>query len=149
MLPCGIVSNLFGSMIGRRHDGHLFAKSKLCTKIERKFNGWNNPPYLFGDSGYPLSKYVIVPFKGNVTRRETRVNKKMSRLRIAVEWGFSKIIQLFPFVDFKKNLKVNKQSVSKYYKVATILTNCHTCLYGSQVCQYFELDPPRLEEYLN
>lgn len=149
MLPNGIIQNLFGSVIGRRHDAHLLARSKVIQKIQRKFQGWENPPYLYGDSGYPLSTSIIVPFKGNLQGRQKRVNKRMSPLRVCVEWGFAKILQLFPFVDFKKNLKVGKEKVPKFYKVATILTNCHTCLYGSQVCQYFEVDPPTLEEYLN
>lgn len=149
MLPNGIILNLFGSVIGRRHDGHLLARSKLIRKIEQKIDGWQNPPHLYGDSGYPLSNAIIVPFKGNLTRRERQVNKLMSPLRVSVEWGFAKIIQLFPFVDFKKNLKIRKEKVPQFYKVATILTNCHTCLYGSQVNHYFECDPPGLDEYLN
>lgn len=149
MFPNGIIFNLFGSVIGRRHDGHLLQRSKLVQKIEHKFAGLQNPPHLYGDSGYPLSKVIIVPFKWNTTRRQQRVNKIMSKVRVSIEWGFAKIIQLFPFVDFKKNLKVRKEQVPKFYKVATILTNCHTCLYGSQVCQYFELEPPTLQEYLN
>lgn len=149
MLPNGILFNLFGSVIGRRHDSHLLARSKLIRKIDRKVNGWQNPPYLYGDSGYPLSSSIIVPFKGNLTPRQKKVNKMMSRVRISVEWGFAKILQLFPFVDFEKNLKIRKEKVPLFYKVATILTNCHTCLYGSQVCYYFECDPPTLEEYLN
>lgn len=36
----------------------------------------------------------------------------------------------------------------KYYKVGTLLTNCHTCLYGSQISDYFKCNPPRQEEYL-
>lgn len=148
MLPQGIISNMYGAVVGRRHDSHLLAKSKLVQKLEQKFNGWQNQPYLYGDSGYPLSKYLIVPFKGNMTRREKRANKKISKVRVAVEWGFAKILQLFPFVDLKKNLKMKKQNVSKFYKVATLLTNCHTCLYGGQVNSYFEIDPPELEEYL-
>ena len=35
-----------------------------------------------------------------------------------------------------------------YYPVANILTNCHTCLYGSQSSLYFNLAPPVLEDYL-
>ncbi len=149
MLPNGIISNLFGSVIGRRHDGHLLAKSKLIRKIQLKVNGWQDPPYLYGDSAYPLSGAIITPFKGNLTRKEKKINKMMSRLRISVEWGFAKILQLFPFVDYKKNLKIRKEKVPLFYKVATILTNCHTALYGSQVCHYFECDPPTLEDYLN
>lgn len=148
MLPNGIIANLFGPVVGRRHDSHVLAKSRLYTTLEQKFNGYNNPPYAYADSGYPLRKFLITPFKGALNWREKLVNKKMSALRVSVEWGFGKVIQLFPFVDFKKNLKIYKQPVAKYYKVCVLLTNCHTCLYGSQVCDYFECDPPKLEEYL-
>ncbi len=138
---------MFGSTVGRRHDSHILAKSKLIQKMELKFNGWQNPPYIYGDSGYPLVKTLIVPFKGNINRKQKKANAIMSKLRVSVEWGFAKIISLFPFTNFKKNLKVCKENVNTFYKVATILTNCHTCLYGSQVCQYFELEPPTLEDY--
>jgi hypothetical protein len=40
---------------------------------------------------------------------------------------------IFAFLDFKKNLKVLLQPVAKYYIVASLLINCHTCLYGSVV----------------
>ncbi|KAH8025435.1 hypothetical protein HPB51_007957 [Rhipicephalus microplus] len=39
----------------------------------------------------------------------------------------------FAFVDFHKNLRVTGQRVGRMYKVATLLTNCRTCLYDSQV----------------
>lgn len=55
----------------------------------------------------------------------------------------------YPFVDFKKNLKIRKEKGPQFYKMATILTNCHTCLHGSQVNYYFEGDPPGSDEYLN
>ena len=73
----------------------------------------------------------------------------MSKIRIAVEVNFGKIVQLFSFVDFKKNLKLLLQPVGKYYLVATVLTNCHTCFYGSEVNDIFESDSPSIEEYLN
>lgn len=149
LLPNGIIYNLFGAVGGRRHDSHLLAKSYLLHMLETRFNGYADPPYLYADCGYPLRKFLITPFKGTQNRNEIKVNKQMSALRISIEWGFSKILQLFPFVDYKKNLKVCKSKVAKFYKVATILSNCNTCLYGSQVCDYFECNPPQLEEYLN
>ena len=72
----------------------------------------------------------------------------MSTIRESVEWGFNKIVQLFGYLDFKKNLKIGMQPVGKYYKVAAILTNCHTCLYGSQTSTFFNCPPPLLEEYI-
>lgn len=147
MLPNGMIANLFGPVNGRRHDGHILAKSGLIKKLEQKFRAFQYPPYMYGDAGYPLKKFLMVPFKGVVNRRQKKMNTKMSKLRVSVEWGFAKVL-LFPFVDFKKNLKIYSQEVGNCYKVAAILSNCHTCLYGSQVCDYFECDPPELNEYL-
>jgi hypothetical protein len=84
-----------------------------------------------------------------LTNDEQEFNTPMSQVRESVEWGFGKIIQNFAFLDFKKNLKILMQPVAKYYLVATILTNCHTCLYGSLTGSYFELDPPDLETYFS
>lgn len=139
---------MYGPVIGRRHDSYLLSKSCLINKLRQKFHGVQNPPYLYSDSGYPLNKYLMVPFKGMLTRTQNKLNKKMGKLRVSVEWGYGKVLQLFPFLDFKKNLKIYKQPVGNYYKVGVILTNCHTCLYGSQVVDYFGCDPPVLEQYL-
>ena len=69
----------------------------------------------------------------------------MSKLRVSVKWGFGKTCQLFAFLDFKKNLKILLQPIGKYYLVAAVLANCHTCLYGSQTSTFFGVDPPELE----
>ena len=72
----------------------------------------------------------------------------MSSLGECVEWGFGKILTLWAFLDFKKNLKLMLQPIAKYYVIGALLTNCHTCLYSSETSDYFGLQPPRLEEYL-
>jgi hypothetical protein len=51
-------------------------------------------------------------------------------------------------VDFKKNQKLLLNDIETFYKSAVILTNCHTCLYGSQTAEYFNVMPPILEEYI-
>ena len=68
----------------------------------------------------------------------------MSSLCQSVEWGFGKLLQLFPFLDYKKNLKLFLQPVAKYYMVANLLANAHTCLYGSQISNYFGLNHPKV-----
>ena len=73
----------------------------------------------------------------------------MSAVRICVEWGFGKVISNFAFMDFKKNLHIYLQPLGKMYFVAVLLTNCHTCLYGSQTGMYFNLAPPDLHVYLH
>ena len=74
-------------------------------------------------------------------------NKAMSNVRSSVEWLFGDIINYFKFMDFKKNLKIGMSCVGKIYVVCAFLRNALTCLYGNQTSQYFELDPPTLQDY--
>ncbi|KAL3184052.1 hypothetical protein MRX96_006164 [Rhipicephalus microplus] len=72
----------------------------------------------------------------------------MSAVRQSVEWGFGKLIAEFAFVDLKKNQEILLQAVPRMYRVAVILTNCHACMYGSQVSTYFGVQPPCLQDHL-
>ena len=45
-------------------------------------------------------------------------------------------------------MKPYQQDISRYWPVAQILTNCHTCLRGSQTSAFFREKPPELEQYL-
>ena len=74
-------------------------------------------------------------------------NASMSEVRVAVEWLFGDIINSFKFLDFKKNLKIGLSSIGKMYVVCALLRNAKTCLYGNQTSDFFELDPPTLQEY--
>ena len=114
-------------------------------------NKANGDPYvLYGDPAYPVRGHLLAPFRGaNITAQQQAFNKDMSGVRVCVEWGYGKIVQYFSFLDFSKNLKVLLQPVGKLYKVGALLSNCHTCLYGSQTGEYFQLDPPELEMYLD
>ena len=109
-------------------------------------------PRLNLDDLSPLEceQLLISPFgRGQLTQPQIEFNKSMSAVRIAVEWNFGKVTQLFAFLDFKKNLKILLQPVGKYYFVGVLLANCHTCLYGSQTSSYFNVHPPSLEMYLS
>lgn len=56
--------------------------------------------------------------------------------------NFGKIVQYFAYLDFKKNQKILLQPIGKYCLVGALLTNCHTCLYGSITSTFFDLQPP-------
>ena len=73
----------------------------------------------------------------------------MSGARICVEWAFGKVVQQFAFVNHAADLKLFLQQIGRLYMVAVLLTNAHTCCYGSepQTGEYFQLQAPTLEEY--
>ena len=128
----------------------MLGVSGLADKL-RRFQKPNGEPYIiYGDPAYGLTRNILAPYRGvRLTDDQQEFNSQMSKVRTCVEWGFGKICQLFAFLDFKKNLKLLLQPIGKYYLVAVIPVNCHTCLYGSQTAAYFDLDPPMLETYLS
>ena len=76
-------------------------------------------------------------------------NKSMSEIRVAVEMLFGNISNYFKFIDFKRQMKVNLSPLGKIYFVCALLENAQTCLYGNQVTQMFEIDPPSLNDYFS
>ncbi|CAG7733807.1 unnamed protein product [Allacma fusca] len=151
MLPNGLLARVDGPYIGKRHDSAIIHSSKIISEMEEIFVNADGTWFsLYGDSGYANQKFVKVGFKNRakLSDAQKKFNTDMSALRVSVEYGFGKIIQLFAFLDFKKNQKLLMQDIKKQYIVGGILANCHTCLNGSQVSRYFSCNPPTLEEYL-
>lgn len=148
--PSGMIANLYGPIEGCRHDSGILRMSGVLNQLEQHMTGRDGSIYsLYGDQAYPLSQFLIPPFKGAaIPPDQSLFNKRMSALRISVEWTFGKLLSQFAFVDYRKNQKLYLQPVGKYYVVAAILTNCHSCLYGSETAEFFGVDAPTLQEYL-
>ena len=64
-----------------------------------------------------------------------------------MEWLFGDIVNYFKFLDFKKNLKIGMSSIGKLYLVSALLQNAITCLYGNNISEFLELQPPSLQYY--
>ncbi|XP_049272389.1 uncharacterized protein LOC119395831 [Rhipicephalus sanguineus] len=142
-----IVCELDGPYPGSRHDAGILGESGLYAKLQRLTHGCFY--CIYGDPAYPLRPLLMRPYGGaTLTAQQQLFNEGMSTVRQAVEWGFGKVVAEFAFVDFKKNQKILLQNVGQMYRVATLLTNCHACLYGSQTGMYFGLCAPLLEDYL-
>ena len=98
---------------------------------------------IYGDPAYPLRRHLQNPYTGaNLTQQQQDFNKSMSASRVSVEWTFGKIINTFRHTDSKKNLKVGKM-----YRVSALLSNAHACLYRNPISEFYNMDPPILEEY--
>lgn len=149
--PDGIITSLLGPFKGNRHDAGILRESNLYNQLSAKVKLNDDSKYvLYGDPAYPIRELLICPFSTrNLSNEQLQFNKSMSPLRQGVEWAFGKVISEFAFLDFKKNQKLLLQDLGTMYKVGVLLTNCHTCLYGSQCSMYFDVDPVSLEQYLS
>lgn len=149
--PDGIIISLKGAFEGRRHDAGIFRESGFYNEMEENCVFENIRFCIYGDQGYGLRELLLRPYTEHeilVDPNRQNFNNAMRALRISVEWGFNKVLQLFAFLDFKKNQKLLLQDVANMYKVGMLLTNCHTCLYRGETSHYFNVDPPLLQEYL-
>ena len=136
---------------GKKHDAGVLRMSGLYQDLER--HSWapdGTPLCIYGDTAYPLRVHLQTGFKGaNLTPDQEQFNKSMSDVRTSVEWTFGEIVKDWAFLAFKKNLKLCLSAVGKMYLVGTLLRNAITCCYGSQVCEFFDLAPPTLNEYFH
>lgn len=152
LCPDGIIVSLKGAFQGRRHDAGIFRDSNIYYELENVAVFPDNVKYiLYGDQAYGIMELLLCPFPGrhqDLLPHQQEINRSMKILRTAVEWGFQKVLSIFEFLDLKKNQKLLLQDVENFYKVGVFFTNCHTCLYGSQTSQFFNVVPPTIEEYL-
>ena len=149
-LPNGLIGNLFGPIEGRRHDCFLLRESAVLTHLQQiAFNSNRDALCIYGDPAYPVRIHLQSPFQGpNLSALQQEFNTRMSKVRVSVEWLFEDLTSWFAFMDYKKNLKISLSCVGKMYLVCAILKNARTCLYGSLTSDYFNCEPPLLEEYL-
>ena len=122
-------------------------ESGLLNELERHaFSLTGQAMCINGDPAYPHRVHLQRPFQhGLLTQQMQNFNGSMSKVCSSVEWIFGDIINYFKFLDFKKDLKLDLRPTWKMYIVCASLRN--TCLYGDKTSEFFQLEPPSLEDY--
>jgi hypothetical protein len=139
--PDGLIACLFGPIPGSRHDSFMLAESGLLQQLT-EIMPRNQPGVqiysLYGDPAYPQSQYLVGGYRNPAPNSvEAQWNTAMSKVRISVEWGFKEITQVWTFLDFRRNMKIFKFPVAKYYIVAAFLCNIRNCFYLNQTATYY------------
>ncbi|KAF0684386.1 Aste57867_23621 [Aphanomyces stellatus] len=147
--PDGVIVSMFGPVEGRRHDSTMLSMSRVLDVMQAdpvlcKF-------CLYGDPAYGCRQCLCCPFPCAAPGSpEAAFNSAMSSVREAVEWSFHLVKDLWAYLGYHKKMQVRKSPIGLFWLVATLLTNCHTCLkpHGNQISMYFDMAPPSLEQYL-
>lgn len=112
---------------GSVHDARVFANSELYAQAtsnvilqgdSRQILGHDVPPFLIGDSAYPLLPWLLKPFADNIalTPEQKHFNYRLSRARIVVENAFGRLK-----ARWRRLLKQNDMAVKN---VPNLVTAC-------------------------
>lgn len=105
---------------------------------------------LYADKIYNTGPLITAAWSfrhGPIQPWMTIQNLMMSKLRSCAEWSFSAIMMINKFVGYALAQCIQASPVSKSFHVAVLLSNCRTCLYGSNASFYFSCVPPSLDDY--
>jgi len=84
---------------GSSNDARVFRNSSIGIAITEGKGDELIPPgcHLIGDAAYPLSNYLLVPYKdyGKLTPAMTLFNHRLSSTRIVIEQAFGLLIGRF------------------------------------------------------
>jgi hypothetical protein len=176
VFPDGIIGHQYGPIEGRHADSWLLRHSGVLDPILSDYFRFfatpenfavHNPTEpgipptpvfnhhyqycIYGDAGYTTEGVQLqAPFpRFFATAQQEMFNKQMSRCRIAIEWSFGKIVNVWAYLTLWSRMRVLQIPFGSYYRVATIFTNVHTCLYGSEATTFFDCRPPTVEMYLS
>jgi hypothetical protein len=148
---------MYGPVSVRRSDLYTLERSDLYERMSAicRERHYNIPYCLYGDSIYPINNHIIrkhedVVIDDNEQRRLERQaeNDAMAAGRITIEWINADIKTKFAFIDYKKCLRIRNSHCKETIFTAIFLTNCWKCLNGCNTSQYFDEQPPTLENYL-
>jgi hypothetical protein len=114
----GIFINYVVGWPGSVHDARVYANSDFFLNKSEYIEG---DDYILGDSAYPISPFLISPFKNPSNYRHRQFNFIHSKHRVAVENAFSRL---------KARFKALKELSVKDLKTAIKLAECAILLHN-------------------
>ncbi|PGH12606.1 hypothetical protein AJ80_06665 [Polytolypa hystricis UAMH7299] len=153
LTPDGLLSSVFGPVVGSCGDWMLFQQSSIENNIKTLFETADIPEdewlYIYGDPAYTGSAATIGAYKkpqnSQLTASQSQFNKEMSQNRVAVEHGFGLVQHYWAKSAYHLSHKIGLSPVGASYFTACLLTNIMTCLHGNQVSKRFGCPAPSFE----
>ncbi|KXS13070.1 hypothetical protein M427DRAFT_100807, partial [Gonapodya prolifera JEL478] len=151
--PDGIIIHLAGPFLASCPSWYVLILLRVVMAFDMllaAFGPAHEPYQVYGDPAYlPGNGHLAGLWKlVHLSDAQQEFNSRNSAVRVSIEWAWEKPATLFAFLNYYRNLRVELSPVGLYYSIGILLTNAHTCLYGSQTGERFGLTPPTLEEYL-
>lgn len=148
VLPNGMIADCWGPVSARHNDLYTMRVSDIHDRVVVCQAGRPRVYRMYGDGIYPVLPGLTRRHRHNdLTPEEAAENAQMSKVRESVEWTFAKLITLWKYLAWRYALQLLSQPIGKIFGTAVLLTNAHTCFYGSEVSDYFSMDTPEPRAY--
>jgi hypothetical protein len=149
--PNGLFVDVFGPTPGRHNDINNQYKSRISERLMRLFGRNGRQFTCFGDGIYQRSPAISRAAQGvNPSPALRQQSRALNRCRTSVEHAFGKLTSLWKFLRMhdKHRLLDSPVGMQRTFRVAFLLTNLHTCMYGSQVALNYTCARPSVGVYL-
>lgn len=97
------ICNIVVRWPGATHDSRIFNNCQLKAQLE---HGDYDGSYLLGDSGYPLTQYLLTPLRNPIEPAENLYNESHIRTRNVVEISYGIWKRRFPILRLEMRLKL-------------------------------------------
>ena len=149
--PDGLCVNFFGPIEGRHHDAFVTQTMNMVQQLQRLSRilqilcaGFGNSAF-YGFLPELQHSYKDVPA---TTPAQTVFTEEMKKGRIVIEWLYGERDCWWKVLKNKHAMKVYLSPVRAITFTCVLLTNCLTCLRGSNATSHFNCLAPLLEDYL-
>jgi hypothetical protein len=148
VMPNGMAL-VWGPWRGTQHDATMFDQTGVLQGIEECSEELGEDFSGYGDSAYPLNRFMARILKPapeqSLTRLERRYNALMARFRIVIEQLFAETTGYWGLLLHPKNHRLGSQAVGKLFPLGLFFLNIHTLFYGNQTSNYFASERMLLE----
>ena len=140
---------MYEAVESRRHEAFILGASGLSDKLRwfKQLNGQAYVIFVILPAEFHTEHFVSLSWWSlNAARtRFQQINEPSTHLCWIDFW---KTLPVLCFYGLQEEHRSAVATSGKCYLVPALLTNFHTCLYGSQMSNFFDLQPPALEAYL-
>jgi hypothetical protein len=147
-LPNGLNYHAFGPVSLRHPDLWTLSESKIDEKLRQAQLGMPVQYQVYGDSAYLAGTYTHIRAIVEVPDHQLRVTRALSACRQCIEWHYGELFTLFSYLDYEHGLKIRKSDVNAHIMAALIMRNAYVCLNGNKTSEFFGLEPPTLEAWV-
>lgn len=147
ILPNLLIGDWYGPAGGNTENSTMLSDSGLTERIETLQASTGQHICLCAETDFPPCAVLQRPPERCDQPQKAELRTEMSKYREKAKVVLDEIGQLWPFIADKSRKIIGSRATGKEDFVAALLTNFHTCAYGSIAGGPCDIPPPSMRAY--